>query len=146
MQWQSAYWIVSKLISPKRHNRGKTQWTIKSFILQSSHIMILNSTKFGGNRTKDLEVGPDRQTGRFLYTPQTTFAGGIIMCRSGTTCLPADCCFSINRTSSSSHRNETYSRHDIAEKLLTYHSHKRWYGLDWFLIGRCPTFIVHTAD
>jgi hypothetical protein len=61
----------------KRHNRGKTKWTIKSFILQSSHIMILNSTKFGGNRTKDLEVGPDRQTnerterrtGRFLYTP-----------------------------------------------------------------------------
>jgi hypothetical protein len=37
-----------------------------------------NSTKFGGNRTKDLEVGPERQTGRFLYTPQTTFAGGII--------------------------------------------------------------------
>jgi hypothetical protein len=35
--------------------------------------MILNSTKFGGNRTKDVEVGPDRQTdrqtGRFLYTP-----------------------------------------------------------------------------
>jgi hypothetical protein len=33
--------------------------------------MILNSTKFGGNWTKDLEVGPDRQTddgqtGRFL--------------------------------------------------------------------------------
>jgi len=26
--------------------------------------MILNSTKFGGNRTKDLEVGPDRQTDR----------------------------------------------------------------------------------
>jgi hypothetical protein len=43
--------------------------------------MILNSTKFGGNRTEDLEVGPDRQTdgqtGRFLYTPQTMFAGGI---------------------------------------------------------------------
>jgi hypothetical protein len=42
--------------------------------------MILNSTKFGGNRTKDLEVGldgqTDRQTGRFLYTPQTTFVGG----------------------------------------------------------------------
>jgi hypothetical protein len=58
---------------------GKTQWTIKSFILQSSHIMILNSTKFGGNRINDLEVGPER-TDRFLYyyTPQTTFAGGII--------------------------------------------------------------------
>jgi hypothetical protein len=52
--------------------------------------MILNSTKFGGNRTKDLEVGlyrqtdgqtdgqTERQTGQFLYTPQTTFAGGII--------------------------------------------------------------------
>jgi hypothetical protein len=39
--------------------------------------MILNSTKLGGNRTKDVEVGPDRQTGRFLYTPQTMFAGGI---------------------------------------------------------------------
>ena len=24
--------------------------------------MILNSTKLGGNRTKDLEVSPDRQT------------------------------------------------------------------------------------
>ena len=36
----------------------------KSFKLQSSHIMILNSTKFGGNRTKALEVGPSRQTGR----------------------------------------------------------------------------------
>ena len=69
----------------KRHNRGKTQWTIKSFILQSSHIMILNSTKFGGNRTKDLEVGPDRQTNGqrdrqvdSYIPPQTTFAGGII--------------------------------------------------------------------
>jgi hypothetical protein len=36
--------------------------TIKSFIPQSSHIMILNSTKFGGNRTKDVEVGVDRRT------------------------------------------------------------------------------------
>ena len=56
----------------KRHNGGKTQWTIKSFILQRSHIMILNSTRFSGNRAKDLEVGPDRQTDRqtdqFLYT------------------------------------------------------------------------------
>ena len=49
---------------PKRHNRGKTQWTITSFILQSSHIMILNSTKFGRNRTKYVEVGPDRWTDR----------------------------------------------------------------------------------
>ena len=44
--------------------------------------MILNSTKFGGNRTKDVEVGPDRrtdeQTDRLLYTPQTILAGGII--------------------------------------------------------------------
>ena len=64
---------MTKFLSPMRHNRGKTQWTIKSFILQSSHIMILNSTKFGGNRTKDVDVGPDRrtdrQTDRFLYTP-----------------------------------------------------------------------------
>jgi hypothetical protein len=50
--------------SIKRHNRGKTQWTIQSFKLQSSHIMILSSTKFGGNRTKDVEVGPDRWTDR----------------------------------------------------------------------------------
>jgi hypothetical protein len=63
--------------------------------MQSSHLMILNSTKFGGNRTKDVEVGPDRrtdrqtdrpdrqarQTGQFLYTPQTMFAGGIIIKR-----------------------------------------------------------------
>ena len=55
---------------PKKHNRGKTQWTIKSFTLQSSHIMILNSTKFGGNRTKDLEVGLDS----YIH-PQTTFEG-----------------------------------------------------------------------
>jgi hypothetical protein len=39
--------------------------------------MILNSTTFGVNRTKDVEVGPDRR--RFLYTPQTMFAGGINM-------------------------------------------------------------------
>jgi hypothetical protein len=52
--------------------------------------MILKSTKFGGNRTKDVEIGPDRrtngqtdrhtdgQTDRFLYTSQTMFAGAII--------------------------------------------------------------------
>jgi hypothetical protein len=46
--------------------------------------MILNSTKFGGNRTKDVEVGPDGQTDRQtdrqipIYPPQTMFAGGII--------------------------------------------------------------------
>jgi len=49
--------------------------------------MILNSTKFGGNWTKDLEVGPDRrtdgQTDRQtdrpipIYPPQTTFVGGV---------------------------------------------------------------------
>ena len=38
--------------------------------------MILNSTKFGGNQTKDVEVGPDRQTGRFLYTPPNYVCGG----------------------------------------------------------------------
>jgi hypothetical protein len=45
--------------------------------------MILKSTKFGGNRTKDVEVGLDGWTDRFLYTPppQTMFAGGIMMCR-----------------------------------------------------------------
>jgi len=46
----------------KRHNRGKAQWTIKTILLQCSHIMILNSTKFGRNRTKDVEVGPERRT------------------------------------------------------------------------------------
>jgi hypothetical protein len=49
--------------------------------------MILNSIKLGGNRTKDLEVGPgrhtdgrtDRQTDSYIPPPpQTTFAGGII--------------------------------------------------------------------
>ena len=38
--------------------------------------MILNSTKFGGNQTKHVEVGPDRQTGRFLYTPPNYVCGG----------------------------------------------------------------------
>ena len=62
---------------PKRHNRGKTQWTIQSFILQSSHIMILNSTKFGGNWTKDLEVDSDRQTDRPIpiYSPNYVCGG-----------------------------------------------------------------------
>ena len=81
MQWQSAYWIVSKFLSPKRHNKGKTQWTIKSFKLQSSHIMILNTTKFGGNRTKDVEVGPDRRTDRqadSYIPPKLCLRGGII--------------------------------------------------------------------
>ena len=52
-----------------------------------------------------------------------------IMCPSGATCLHADCCFSNSacwsrkkRTSSSSHCKLTCSRHDIAEKLLTW----RW--------------------
>jgi hypothetical protein len=73
------------LICPKRHKRDKTQWTIKSVILQSSHIMILNSTKFGENRTKDVEVSPDRRTDRqtdrqanSYIPPQTMFVGGII--------------------------------------------------------------------
>jgi hypothetical protein len=25
--WQSTWWIVSKFLSPKKHNRGKTEWT-----------------------------------------------------------------------------------------------------------------------
>jgi hypothetical protein len=46
--------------------------------------MILNSTKFGGNRTKDVDVGPDRRTDRqtdrpIPIYPQTMFAGGIII-------------------------------------------------------------------
>jgi len=36
--------------------------------------MILNSTKFGENRTKDLEVGPDRQTDS--YIPPNYVCGG----------------------------------------------------------------------
>ena len=41
--------------------------------------MILNATKFGGNRTKDVEVGPDRWTDRPIpIYPQTMFAGAII--------------------------------------------------------------------
>jgi hypothetical protein len=32
--------------------------------LSFTHIMILNSTKFDGNRTKDVEVGLDRRTDR----------------------------------------------------------------------------------
>jgi hypothetical protein len=57
-----------------------------------------------------------------------------IMCPSGATCLPADCCISelallksnsarwssTKRTSSSSHGKLTCSRHDIAEKLLNW--------------------------
>jgi hypothetical protein len=42
--------------------------------------MILNSTKFGGNRTKDVEVGPDRWTDGQAdsYIPlKTMLAGGI---------------------------------------------------------------------
>ena len=75
--------------SPKRHNGGKNSLDNKTFMLQSSHIMILNSTKFGGKRTKvdpdsrqtdrqtdrHTDGRADRQTGKFLYTPQTTFAG-----------------------------------------------------------------------
>jgi hypothetical protein len=38
--------------------------------------MILNSTKFGGNRTKDVEVGPDRQANSYIPPPQTMFAAG----------------------------------------------------------------------
>jgi hypothetical protein len=66
--------LCPKFLSPKRHNRGKAKWTIQSFILQSSHIMILNSTKFGGNRRKDVEVCLDRRTDRQAdsYIPAQT--------------------------------------------------------------------------
>jgi hypothetical protein len=72
----------TKFLSPKRHNRGKTQWTIKSCILQSSHIMILNSTKFCGNRIKDVEVGlsdgrTDRQIPIYTPPPITMFLRGV---------------------------------------------------------------------
>jgi hypothetical protein len=63
--------------------------------------MILNSTKFGGNRTKDLEVGPDRQMDRqadSCIPPQTTFVcvwGGINIwnCRKKITII----CPAINK-------------------------------------------------
>jgi len=35
--------------------------------------MILNSIKFGGNRTKDLEVGPDKQTDGQTDRPIPTY-------------------------------------------------------------------------
>jgi hypothetical protein len=40
-------------------------------------------TKFGGNRTKNVEVGPDRRTDRPIpiYPTQTMFAGGIMICQ-----------------------------------------------------------------
>jgi hypothetical protein len=72
--------LKKEIDTDQKYNRGKIQWTIQSFILQSSHIMILNSTKFGGNRTKDVEVGPDRQTDRpipiYLPPPPNYVCGG----------------------------------------------------------------------
>jgi hypothetical protein len=47
--------------------------------------MILNSTKFGGNRTKDVEVGPDRQTDSYIPL-QTMFAEGIIIAYGSLVC------------------------------------------------------------
>ena len=47
--------------------------------------MVLNSTKFGGNRTIDVEVGLNRRTDRqadSYIPPQTMFAGGIIKKRT----------------------------------------------------------------
>jgi hypothetical protein len=40
--------------------------------------MIFNSTKFGGNRTKDVDVGPDRRTDRPIpiYPPPNYVCGG----------------------------------------------------------------------
>jgi hypothetical protein len=51
---------IKESACPSVHLSGPTSTSF--VILQSSHIMILNSTKFGGNRTKDVEVGPDRWT------------------------------------------------------------------------------------
>ena len=48
-------------------------------ILYTVKFMILNSTKFGGNRTKDVDVGLDRQTDSYIHPPPTMFAGGIII-------------------------------------------------------------------
>ena len=38
--------------------------------------MILISTKFGGNRTKDVEVGPDRQADSYIPPPPNYVCGG----------------------------------------------------------------------
>jgi hypothetical protein len=40
-----AYWIVSKCISPKKHNRGKSQLTEISYYCTHIHILILPCTK-----------------------------------------------------------------------------------------------------
>jgi len=64
---------------------------------------------------------------------KTGLFGIRIMCPSGATYLHLDCCTSEQAWSSakwtplSPHRNVTYSRHDIAEKLL----------------NRCKTMITH---
>jgi hypothetical protein len=53
--------------------------------------MILNSTKFGGNRTKYVEVGPDRRTNgqpdrqADSICPPNYACGGIIICLMGLT-------------------------------------------------------------
>jgi hypothetical protein len=44
--WQSAWWIVSKFLSPKKHNRGKPHWTGISYSCAHLHIRILQWTKF----------------------------------------------------------------------------------------------------
>ena len=79
MRWQSAYRIDSKFLSPKRHNRGKTQWTIK--ILYTAkfthhdlkfHKVWWKSDKRFGNWSGQT----DGQTGQFIYTPLNYVCGG----------------------------------------------------------------------
>ena len=77
MRWQSACWIVSKFLSPKRHNRGKTQWTIKSFILHDLkfHEAWWKSDKRCGSWSGQT----DRQADCYIPPPTPMFAGGIII-------------------------------------------------------------------
>jgi hypothetical protein len=45
--------------------------------------MILNSTKFGGNQRKDVEVGPDRQADSYISPPPPNYdCGGYKMSTS----------------------------------------------------------------
>ena len=43
--WQSAWWIVSKFLSPKKHIRGNPQWTGIYYYCAHLHIRILQCTK-----------------------------------------------------------------------------------------------------
>ena len=91
-------------------------------------------TRVGSNQRLYKIVASPLSTQHLGEREMTGWLGIRIMCPSGATCLPADCCFSelallksnsaclsrTKRTSSSSHWKLTCSRHDIAEKLLNW--------------------------